>query len=103
MWISWTLGLQSIAQTNTNKQVFRMIRVYRFSHEPVPYSSRTTAPWKAAKEKNHEHTKGHLCNLQSGPRHRKAHHGIAILLELNIILAIPMIVSGERQRNKWKG
>ena len=39
MWISWTLGLQSIAQKITNKQVFRMIHVYQFFNEPVPYSS----------------------------------------------------------------
>ena len=45
----------------------------------------------AVKEKYHEHTKAHLCNLQFGPRHRKADHIIAILLELDIIFAIPMI------------
>ena len=50
MLISWTLGLQSIAQTNTNKQVFRMIQVYQLFNEPVPYSSRTIALYKATKE-----------------------------------------------------
>ena len=45
----------------------------------------------AVKEKYHEHTKAHLCNSQFGPRHRKADHIIAILLELDIIFAIPMI------------
>ena len=31
MWIIWTLGVQSIAQTSTNKQVCRMIQAYSFS------------------------------------------------------------------------
>ena len=88
MWISWTLGLQSIAQTSTNKQVFRMNQVHQFFNEPC--SSRTTALYKAAKEKYYEHTKGQLCNLQFGPRHRKADHEIADLLERNIVFAIPM-------------
>ena len=39
MWISWTLGLQSIAQTSSNKQVCRMIQVDQFFNEPVPNSS----------------------------------------------------------------
>ena len=56
MWIRGTLGLQSIAQTSTNKQVFRMIQVDQYFNEPVPYSSRTTALYNAAKEKYHEHT-----------------------------------------------
>ena len=30
MWISWTLGLQSAAQTSTKKQVVRMIQAYQF-------------------------------------------------------------------------
>ena len=34
MWISWTLGLQSIAQTSTNKQVFRTIQAYQFFNKP---------------------------------------------------------------------
>ena len=45
----------------------------------------------ALKEKYDEHTKAHLCNSQFGPRHRKADHIITILLELDIIFAIPMI------------
>ena len=28
MWISWALGLQSLAQTSANKQVFWMIQAY---------------------------------------------------------------------------
>ena len=31
MWISGTLGLQSIAQTSTNEQEYRMIRAYKLS------------------------------------------------------------------------
>ena len=31
----WTLGLQSIAQTSTNKQVFRIIQGYQFFNELV--------------------------------------------------------------------
>ena len=42
MWISWTLGSQSIAQTSTSKQVFRRIQVYQFFNHPVPNSSITT-------------------------------------------------------------
>ena len=38
MWITWTPGLQCIAQTSTNKQVFRMILAYQFFNEPVPNS-----------------------------------------------------------------
>ena len=45
----------------------------------------------AVKQKYHEHTKAHLCNSQFGPRNRKADHIIAILLELDIIFAIPLI------------
>ena len=35
MWVSWTLGLQSIAQTSTNKQECRMINAYQFFNKPV--------------------------------------------------------------------
>ena len=38
MWISWTLGLQSTAQTSTNKQESRMIQAYQFFNEPVANS-----------------------------------------------------------------
>ena len=59
MWSSGTLGLQSIAQTSTNKQVFRMIQAYQFFNKPVPSSSilMPTA---------HEMPK-HQWNLQHGP------------------------------------
>ena len=36
MWISWTLGLQSIAQTSTDRQVFRMSQADKFFNEQVP-------------------------------------------------------------------
>ena len=51
---------------------------------------KTTALYMAVKEKYHEQTEAHLCNSQFGPRRKKADHTIAILLELNIIFAIPM-------------
>ena len=35
MWISWTLGWQSIAQTSTKQQVFRMIQTYLPGKVPV--------------------------------------------------------------------
>ena len=31
MGISWTLALQSIAKTSTNKQEYQMIQAYQFS------------------------------------------------------------------------
>ena len=39
MWISWTLGLQSIVETSTNKQEYRMIHIYQFFNKPVVNSS----------------------------------------------------------------
>ena len=45
----------------------------------------------AVKEKYHEYRKAHRGNSQFGPWHQKADHIIAILLELDIILSIPMI------------
>ena len=39
MWISWTLGLQSIAQTSTNKQDYQMIQAYQRFNEPVAKTS----------------------------------------------------------------
>ena len=45
-----------------------------------------TTLYRAAKEKYHEQRKPHLCNLQFGSR-----HGNALLLELNIPLAIPVV------------
>ena len=39
MWISWTLGLQSIAQTSTNKQEYRMIHVSQLFNKPAVNSS----------------------------------------------------------------
>ena len=56
----------------------------------------------AVKEKYDEHTKGHLCNSQFGPRHQKADHIIAILLELDITFAIPMIFH-HLGPNRWGG
>ena len=39
MWISWTLGLQSIAQTGTNKRVFRVLQPYQLSMSQFQISS----------------------------------------------------------------
>ena len=44
LWIIWTLGLQSMAQTSTNKRVFRMIQAYQFFNEPVPKIIHNSAP-----------------------------------------------------------
>ena len=57
-WISRMLGLQSIAQTSTNKQMFRMIQAHQFFNEPGPNSS-IIVPMA------HETLK-HQCNLQHG-------------------------------------
>ena len=46
--------------------------------------------WSVTMEKHHERRKPHLCNLQFGPRHRKADHRIPILLVLNIVFTIPI-------------
>ena len=39
MWMSWTLGLQSIAQTSTSKQEYRMIQAHQSSNKAVVNSS----------------------------------------------------------------
>ena len=55
MWVSWTLGLQSIAQTTTNKQEYQVIQVWQFFNELVANSSII-----------HEMLR-HRCILQQGP------------------------------------
>ena len=59
MWISWTLGLQSIAHTSTNKQMFWMIQAYQLLNELVP-NLFIIVPMV------HEMLR-HQCNLQHGP------------------------------------
>ena len=58
MWIKWTVKLQSIAQTSTNTQEYRMIEAYQFFNEAVSNSSIVPMAYEMLK---------HQCNLQHCP------------------------------------
>ena len=61
MWTRWTLGLWSIAHTNTNKQEFWIIQTYEFFNYQVANSS-ITVPMAREMLKR-------LCSVQHGPYH----------------------------------
>ena len=108
MLIGWTLVLQCIVDRSTSKPIPTLSIIVRMACKLLPChfvsiivhemlkichrknlqdqtTTKTTALYMVVKEKYHEHTKAHLCNSQFGPRHRKADHIIAILLELDIV------------------
>ena len=69
MWISWTPGLQSIAQASTNKQEYEMIQAYQFFNKLVANPS-------SIKVK------------QEGQTRKGMHRAYSLNLHLNIITSV---------------